>query len=102
MKRSISAFILLLWPLLAEAQSRPTPEEAIAVWLRCCGSRSSVAVSVSADGPRSYVIRVSPPAPRARVIADVPWSARVAVPWRHVAPAPDDPTVRHVRVTRAR
>ena len=52
----------------------------------------------SSDPVRRLPSRDTPNRARVLSITEVPWAVRAAVPWRHVAPAPEDPTIRTVRI----
>jgi hypothetical protein len=80
-----------------------SPAEAVAV-LRASGSdRDVTGLRLGAPPELPRVLVISRRAerrerPRVFSLAEIPWADRAAVPWKHVAPASEDPTIRTVRV----
>jgi hypothetical protein len=68
---------------------RPTPTQAIAVFLRCCGAQRAPASAIAPREPRAVILRAPAPRRPERVptLAEIPWAQRESVPWKHVGPA---------------
>jgi len=100
-----AAFLVAAGILVVQASSPPlSPAEAVRVLRagRSIADRTDVYVPSPAPPPRVIVVKAPAPPRAERVpsLAEIPWAVRQAVPWRHVAPAAEDPTIRTVRIIR--